>query len=65
MERQPQNPELRNNPENFHLCIQKISSMVWVQVQDQNTFLKSRPDFTFRAQGLKHFRSNMGHATLI
>ena len=23
MESQPQNPEFRNNPENFHLCVHK------------------------------------------
>ena len=27
MESQPQNPEFRNNPENFHPCIQKKSNL--------------------------------------
>ena len=42
MESQPQNPEFRNNPENFHSCT------YWVKIQH---FLKSQ---TLVIQRLKH-----------
>ena len=27
MESQPQNPEFRNNPENFHPCVQRVKAV--------------------------------------
>ena len=27
MESQPQNPEFRNNPENFHPCVSKLNGL--------------------------------------
>ena len=32
MEIQPQNPEFRNNPENFHPCASGALQTVWTQI---------------------------------
>ena len=32
MESQPQNPEFRNNPENFHPCISYISVLILIKL---------------------------------
>ena len=32
MERQPQNPEFRDNPENFHLCYVVLFFCLWFYV---------------------------------
>ena len=40
MESQPQNPEFRNNPENFHECIHTSCA-------DPESFLRGGPTLTF------------------
>ena len=37
MESQPQNPELRNNSENFHPCIYKVSTDKTSEMRDNDT----------------------------
>ena len=36
MESQPQNPEFRNNPENFHSCINTNLDITWSCCGSQN-----------------------------
>ena len=38
MESQPQNPEFKNNPENFHPCMYRISGLNLVKSVYQNCF---------------------------
>ena len=41
MESQPQNPELRNNPQNFHLCIIKGVHCIYICIGVVITHLRS------------------------
>ena len=38
MESQPQNPEFRNNPENFHPCIEKQGSRDNLKMTSDNQY---------------------------
>ena len=44
MESQPQNPEFRSNPENFHTCIVYSQHMLWLRNNFQLHTLTKRPD---------------------
>ena len=46
MESQPQNPEFRINPENFHPCV--LSGLIWVQ-----TVRKGYQQMTLEGKELK------------
>ena len=36
MESQPQKPEFRNNPENFHPCLQTLEAQVGHEISELN-----------------------------
>ena len=44
MESQPQNPEFRNNPENFHPCPYKLNVCISVESQPQNPEFRNNPE---------------------
>ena len=35
MESQPQNPEFRNNPENFHICMTSVQFDIRMEMYDK------------------------------
>ena len=46
MESQPQNPEVRINPENFHPCMAFYAlTFCWAQKGNQVSLLEERSDF--------------------